>query len=321
MNKLLALTFALVCVVCCNGVAHAEFVTASGYTSTELYSTADTFTTIGGLALDSGKLYFGQFTDIQSLDLSNNSVASAGTLTSNAGNSLVVRHDGVTYTSFGTSYSSPYPAKMGYLDAGAYVNQLNLDGIYDAAVNPNGDCYIVANPGASGSQILKYNWTSGSTTLIADIGGFSGGLAFDPVGNLYYAEQTQGEVLKFTAVQVAAGGLSITDAEVAINLAAGYIGFNSAGDFFATTGWGSTFSEYDLATQSKVRDIAHGSISQFVVNGNDIYLVDTDWGTYSSTIQHVVPEPSAILLLGIAGLTATIGCGLRSGIRRRNRKP
>ena len=80
MKKLLALTIVCAFVVTGAGVAGAAFSTAPGYTATELYDTAGSFTTIGGLDLDSGYLYFGQYTDIKSLDLSDNSTAVVGTV-------------------------------------------------------------------------------------------------------------------------------------------------------------------------------------------------------------------------------------------------
>lgn len=286
----------------------AAFSTAPGYTATELYSSAGAYTTLGGLDLDAGMLYFGQYTDIMSLDLSDNSTNVEGTVPANTGNSLVVRNSSTTYTSYGTSYTSPYPYKMGYIDgSGTYINQLDEDGIYDASVNLLGDCYIVANPGASGSKIFEYDWSNGNTTEIADVGGYSGSLAFDSVGNLYYADQgvfevRDASVLKFTAAQVATGGLTADDGVSVLDITAGYIGFDADDDFYATTGWGATFAKYDLDLHSWVEDIGYGGIGQFIVNGNDIYAIDTDWGAYASTIQHIVPEPATIALLGLGGL-------------------
>lgn len=281
----------------------AAFSTASGYTSTELYSSAGTSTIIGGLELDAGKLYFGQYTDIKSLDLSDNGTQVVGTIPDNVDNSLVVRHNGATYTSYGASYNYPYPYKMGYINGGgSYINQLDEDGIYDCAVNSLGDCYIVASPDALGSKILKYDWSDGSTTEVADIGGYSGGVAFDSFDNLYYAEQTNGQILKFTATEVATGGLDISDADVVLSITAGYICFGADDGFYATTGWGATLAEYDLSTQSLVEEIAYGGIGKFTLDGDNIYLIDTDWVDYASTIQHVVPEPATVVLLGLGGL-------------------
>lgn len=302
-RRLMSLVFISIFTVADTANVMATFSLAPGYTATELYSSAGTYTTIGGLDLDAGSLYFGQYTDIKSLNLSDNSTQTIGTIPSNAGNSLVVRNSGTTYTSYGTSYSFPYPYKMGYIDSGGnYVNQLDEDGIYDCAVNSSGECYIVANPDALGSKIFGYDWSDGNIIEIVDIGGYSGGIAFDSLGNLYYAEQTNGEILKFAADELALGGLTIDDGISVLDITAGYISFDCDDNFYATTDWGATFAMYDLSTQSLVEEIAYGGIGQFIVDGDDIYLVDTDWGAYASTIQHVVPEPTSVALLGLGGL-------------------
>ncbi len=284
-------------------VASAAFSTATGYSATELYTTSGSFTTIGGLDFDAGELYFGQSTNIKLLDLAEaNTPVNAGTIPSNVGNSLVVRHGGVTYTSFGVSFAHPYPYRMGYIDAnGDYYNQWDADGIYDAAVNSSGVCYVVANPDANGSRIFRYNFPDGNAAEIANVGGYSGGLAFDSQDNLYYAEQTTGEILKFTAAEVASAGdgnvLVISDADVALSIMAGYLDFDDDDYLYATTGYGAVLSKYDLASKSKVRDVAYGGIGQFGWEAETLYLVDTDWGAFASTIQRVVPEPAAIWLI------------------------
>jgi len=138
--------------------AVAAFSTAPGYTSRQLYTSAGTFMTISSLDLDGGKLYFGQYRDIKSLELSDSSVQTVGTIAGNTGDPLVIRNNGTTYIAYGISYNPPYPYRMGYIDGGGnYVNQLDEDGIYDAAVNPNGGCYIVANPDALGSKVFRYD--------------------------------------------------------------------------------------------------------------------------------------------------------------------
>jgi hypothetical protein len=291
----------------------AEFST-NGYAFSELYSSSGTYTTIGGLDLDGGQLYFGNYNEVKSIDLSDNSVLTVGDIGSNAGNALVARHNGLTFTAFGTSYNEPYPYKMGYIDeSGNYVNQLDEDGIYDVAVNPQGDCYIAVNPGALGTKIFSYDWDTGATSLVADIGGYSGGLAFDSIGNLYYADQgyesRDASILMFTAAEIAAGGLGIGDADSVLGITAGYIGFDEYGALYATTGYGSALSKYDIDTQLLVNEIAYGNIGKFLFDGDNIYTIDTDWGDYSSTIQMItVPEPATIVLMCLAGLL----------VRRRN---
>jgi hypothetical protein len=297
----------IIMLILLNSNCFAVFST-NGYASSELYSSYGTYTTIGGLDLDEGHLYFGNYSEVKSLDLSDNSVSTIGNIGSNAGNALVVRHDGLTYTAYGTSYSEPYPYKMGYIDGtGTYNNQLDEDGIYDAAVNSQGDCYIVANPDALGSKIFSYDWGTGATSLVADIGGYSGGLTFDSAGNLYYADQGSGArdagILMFTAAEVSTGGLGVNDAELILDITAGYIDFDEDSLLYATTGYGATLSKYDLDTQSIVGEIAYGGIVKFLLDGDYLYAVDTDWGGYYSTIQQItIPEPATIIMFALAGL-------------------
>ncbi len=286
----------------------AEFST-NGYAFSELYSSYGTYTTIGGLDIEGGQLYFGNYDEIKSLDLSNDGVSTVGDIGSNASNALVARHSGLTYTAFGTSYNNPYPHKMGYIDGtGTYVNQLEEDGIYDVTVNSQGDCYIAANPDALGTKIFAYDWDTGATSLVADIGGYSGGLAFDSAGNLYYADQgiyesRDASILMFTAAEILAGGLDVNDTDSVLGIAAGYIGFDDDGALYATTGYGSTLSKYDIDAQLLVDEIAYGGIGKFLLDGDYLYAIDTDWADYYSTIQLItVPEPATIVLMCFAGL-------------------
>ncbi len=295
--------FCLIVLLACTANVMAAFSTAAGYGSTQLYSTEGTYTTLSGLALDAGKLYFGHTTEIKTLQLSDNSVQTAGTVPAVADTPAVLRNNGTTYAAVGTSYDYPYPYSFGYLDSGGnYVGQLTMDGIYDVAVNSLGDGYIVSNPGDGGSKIFEFDWSSGLATEIADIGGYSGGLAFDSDDNLYYAEQTNGQILKFTASEIALGGLTIADADVVLNIAGGYIHFDGEDNFYATTGWGATLAKYDLTSQLLIEDIAYGGIGQFIVDGETIYALDTDWIGFYSTVQAIsIPEPATIFLFGLGG--------------------
>ena len=221
----------------------AAFTPAPGYEAVELYSSAGTYMTCGGLSLYDGVLYFGQFNQIKSLDPATGVDAVVGPLPSNAGNALVEVNpaDGSVYTAYGTSYSKPYIHEMGPVDAGGFTEQLAMGGIYDAAVNSAGELFISANPDVDGddepdgSRILRYDWSSGATTEIAAIGGSTGGLAFDADDNLYYSVYDANQVVKFTAAQVDAGGLTIADAAGSLNLAGpGFLAFDDAGNLFAT---------------------------------------------------------------------------------------
>ncbi len=287
--------------------ASAAFTTYGSYSATELYNSAGSFTVIEGLALDGDELLFGQFTDVMNYDLTAGAATDIGDLPSNAGISVLASHGATTHVAFGLSYNSPYPYKMGTLDgSGAFVEQLAMDGIYDLAISPAGDAYLVANPAAAGSTIYRYDWQTSGVTEIADVGGNTGGLAFDADGNLYYSRYNTGEIWRFDAADVAGGGLTANDAQVALTLdRPGYLDFDADGTLLATwldTSWNSTLSRFDLDTGAKIEDIAGPGIGKFVAGNGAIYAIDTDWGAYASTVQEIVPEPASMLLAGGAGL-------------------
>ena len=310
----------LVVSACAAVPVSAAFTPAPGYEAVELYSSAGTYMTCGGLSLYDGVLYFGQFNQIKSLDLATGVDAVVGPLPSNAGNSLVEVNpaDGSVYTAYGTSYSKPYIHEMGPVDAGGFTEQLAMGGIYDAAVNSVGELFISANPDVDGddepdgSRILRYDWSSGATTEIANIGGSTSGLAFDADDNLYYSAYDANQVVKFTSAQVAAGGLTIADAAASLDLAGpGFLAFDDAGNLFATNldaFWTTHVGLYDFAAGAKIADVAVGG-GKLVVSGDTLYTIDTDWGAYASTIQAVtaVPEPGTVLLLLLGATAVFIG--------------
>ncbi|MBN1456672.1 MAG: PEP-CTERM sorting domain-containing protein [Sedimentisphaerales bacterium] len=290
-------------IVLVSGSAMAAFSTAAGYDSTALYTGSGMSPIIGGLDHDNGNLYFGQGTDLMSLDLSDNSLQPSGILSGAVTNSLVARYNGTTYTSYATTYDEPYPYKMGYIDgSGNYQNQWNQDGIYDIAISPTGTGYIAANPAFGGSKIFEYDLSTGYATEVASIGGYAGGITFDSAGNLYYASQTGSGILKFSVDGF--GVLDMSTYDIVLDIAAGYIGFDDDGNFYATTDWGGTFSVFDLNLGTKITDIAFGGIGQFVIDDESIYLLDTDWGLWATTVYEVtaVPEPATIILLGLGGV-------------------
>ena len=65
------------------------------------------------------------------------------------------------------------------------------------------------------NAIWQLNTTGGDHTLVAEVGGFASGMAFDAAGGLYYGTNfgSDNKLVKFTAEQVGEGGKTIADAE------------------------------------------------------------------------------------------------------------
>lgn len=300
MKKILALAIA----VFVSSNAFAGFTAANGYNTDIIYDSGSTYSIVEGLAKEGQNLYFGSYTSINSLNVESKAVTSVGTIPSNAGIAYTAYNNGNVYASYGTSYSSPFPYKAGYINStGNYVNQLNMDGIFDIAINSAGQAYILSNPGALGSQVYSYNWTTGAVSNVATLGGYSGGIAFDSQNNLYFADQTSGDIVKFTSTQIASGNLTINDAQsVVSSIWASYLCFDGQDNLVATSGYAasSKVAKYDISTGSKIADLGYGSgaLGKVLWDNNTLYIVETDYNAWASTINAVTtPEPATIAIL------------------------
>lgn len=261
------------------------------------------YTTLGGFCLDNHTLYFGEWDSVTALSLEDLTTAVVGSMPASINNTFIAMRDGTLYSAHDTSFSAPYPSAFGAFDeAGTFSSLVTLNGAYDGAVSPAGLCYMVVNPGYAGSRIWQVDWSTGATLEIANIGGYSGGLAFDSAGNLYYAEQTYGQIVKFDSADVAAGGLTLADSEVVVSgVWAGYLGFDARDVLYASSG--ASLLKFDAAGNSSI--VATGSyLGQFVFGGEDtIYALDTNWGTFTTSVQAIsVPEPMTLSLLMLGGL-------------------
>ena len=163
-----------------------------GPTISELHNTEGTFTVVEGMCLDDGAVYFGNFTDVLSLDLRTLLLSDVGDLPANTGVSVVQRAAGATYAGRGVSFSAPYPCAFGYIDAGGvFTNTWFENGIFDAAVNGLGEMYVVANPepsdfstnppylGTGTTALFRYDPLTDTAAPVAVMGGIHGGIAFD----------------------------------------------------------------------------------------------------------------------------------------------
>ena len=302
-----------------------------------------TFTTYGGLLKDGNNLYFGDFDYVRTYDLNSSSSSAYAECGTNAGIGTVNKIGTDIYMSKDTSYYSPYPSDFGTIDptngfqatmpSGTTIGSTTYS-IYDSTTY-GGNLYFVANIGTyvddgeggqtgqtSGTKILRYDTASPSAPVeIATIGGSTGGLTFDTMGNMYYASQNTGEgILKFSAAEVATGGLTAADGDSVLDITAASIGFLSDGTFVAETGWGQALSAYNIETGLKRHDIATTSgsdyMGKFVIGEDDtIYILSTNWDTgpdssyeyYGSTLSAItVPEPMTIGLLASGAVAMLI---------------
>lgn len=274
------------------------------------------FTQYEGLSVSGGTLYYGNFREVKAFNLGTRTESIYGSLPGNNGISHVTYAGGQVYASHFTSYAQPYPYFFGSVSQGGSFNQqLQMDGIYDAAVAPNGNLYFVSNHDSNGddlgdgSRIYQFDITTGLANEVAAIGGASGGLTFDAAGNLYYANFDADQLISFSASQVATGGLQLADANVVMTLEnGGYLGFDSAGFLLASQlddFLGSSINRYDLSTGTMVGTVATSDdgkqFHKFVTDGDTVYIIEQSWdwsGDYGSAIYGVtiVPEPQTIAL-------------------------
>lgn len=107
------------------------------------------------------------------------------------------------------------------LPAGPLTPLATIDFNYDAAFAPNGDLVIsAATTSFASNDLIRLDPASGATTPLGSVPGPSGPIAFAPNGDLWYATQAgtlppppgATDILFWQASQVAAGGLSISNA-------------------------------------------------------------------------------------------------------------
>ena len=309
----------------------APVVSNPAHSITALVS-SEWYTTFNGLMKDGNTLYFGNSDAVKSYNLMSGAYADYASLPSNADTKALSKAGSTMYIAIDLSYSSPYPSKLGTVDpVGGFQAQIDCDmsagtatfSIYDSAVF-GGNYYFVANPGmitnnsplggyTDGTKIYRYNSADPmNPVLIADVGGASGNLVFDALGNLYYASQSGEGVLKFDAADVLTGGLSITDGSTIADITASGIGFLSTGELIAETLFGQELAAYSTADGSKLYSIADTSgyeyMGKFIIGEDDtIYLISSDFSYSSDEISTIyaltVPEPGSVLLIAFGALS------------------
>lgn len=274
----------------------AGYAPSPGYHARILYDTAGSFTIMEGLSVDGTRAFFGQGAFVHSLGLIDGETRQEGALPGSMTAAFVQRLNGSTYAAFAASFTPPFPYALGSIQPdGNFSFLLEADGIFDAAVNGLGEFFFVASPDGAGSKIYKLNLPGSLTNLVVDAGGFSGGLAFDADSNLYYAYQapfpTPSQIVRFTAAQVAAGGLTIGDGEVFVDVGATYLAFDENGDLYATTGFGNTMNKYEggtgrLMATAVVDDAGGFGVGKFTWDAarNQLLQIYTDFTAFESRL-------------------------------------
>jgi len=306
--------------------SRADVGVTPGYANRSIYETEPfAFSFIGGLDVKDNFAYFCVDTNVIKLNVTTESAVSAGTLPSpNTGASYVRMRDGELHVAYAQNFAFPPSYRYGRLNnLGVFQDQGGLVGIYDAAVDSTDNLYVMASPTSDGSIIYRYEPATTSITAIVNVGGFSGGIAFDSQDRLYVAEQNNGEIIRYTQEQLIAGGLTAADGEPIVSAAASYICFDENDRLYAVTGFGNQLSMYDVDAGVKVREIAVDDASGFGIGwiGWDrthhaLLIVYSDFfNTWASSVHSIGFAPS---VQGMAG-TASVFRGWISAYQNFNR--
>lgn len=166
------------------------------------------------------------------------------------------------------------------------------------SVNPGYATFAVQN------EVQKLNLTSGLTTTVLTSSDYSGPLALDGAGALYYGATMYGaggDIFKYSAAELAAGGLGLDAGHNYIeNPGNAYFSYGSDGALYSTNFTSIIRNTLGAVPSSE----AWATSSQFIGNlaeeSGTVFATVTDYGTNRSSVFAVVPEPAtaACLLLG-----------------------
>lgn len=255
--------------------------------------------TLGGLAIDHTGAYTGSGTDILRISLTNGVEENVCTLSNAVAIGAVARSASRTFIGYDISFAFPAPSVLAVCDGtGNPQDLIEIDSIFDIAVNSRDDVFIVANPGGSGSHIYRYDEDSTSLFHVATVGGASGGIAFGPEDELYYAWQApdfiNGEIWRFTDAQVQTGNLTGADAHLVAPVKAMYIACDVHGTLYVTRSHRSMIEAFDPATGESLGVVAYdpdndwqaGALA-YSMDDFTLYALYTDWSAFLSSIYAI----------------------------------
>ncbi len=272
--------------------ASANYESQLGYRDSAIADTIGQFVLIGGLDTSGEDAYYSAGTNVWAVSLTGGSTAVIGTLPPNVSAGFLRFRDGDLHASYDQSYAPPFPSRHGVIDLlGDFHDYGGLDGIYDAAVNSSNQMFIAANPGAAGAKIFRFEPATTSVVEIAHIGSFSGGIAFDAQDRLYVATQTGDGIIRFTAAQVAAGGLAISNSAPIVPVTASYLCFDHNGRLYAVSAFGNKLAQYDAETGAELRVIAIDAANGYGIgrihwdtDRRQLLSVYSDFNTFDSEL-------------------------------------
>jgi hypothetical protein len=311
---------ALLCAASSALFAQTLNVTAPGYSGMKLFDSTTGFTITGMGADLSGDIFYletdGSFSASTTLykRTASSGYATATPLFSYGAfvfGSFVAVEGGKVY--FGES--STNSIRSINLDGSSPALLATVVGNFDMAFSAAG-AFVSANPDTTftnpQNQVVKLDLGNGATDLILNATpDFSGPIEFDAAGALLYgaAKSSIGGIYSYSVAEVtsAIGGSAIT-----LTPPANRVVNNGANQFLAFAGGTSVWQ--DDFTTLRLFDLATGtgatvaSTPQFIghLDAKDgaLFANVTNFGTNTSAVFKVVPEPSTVLLLAFGSLVS-----------------
>ncbi len=296
--------------------AQSLSITAPGYTATKLFETA-VGETIGGVDFSgSGEVYylirtFGGTTKLQVRTSADGYVTSTTLhdFGSAVYGSFVTLNAGKIY--YGENSAGTIRVHDVALNSDALLSTVANN--YDLAIAPGGMGYLSENPGYAGNVAATLNLGSGATSVRLTSTDFSGPVASDEQGRLYYggtAFGIGGGIYRYSAAEVAAGGLTLDMGHQWVSNSNGnaYFAFNDGGNLWQTDFSGLGFFNTTTAAFTTIGSTTD-SLGNLAADSAQLLASVTAYGASSSldksAVFRVVPEPASAIL-ALAGLASLI---------------
>lgn len=181
-------------------------------------------------------------------------------------------------------------------------------GNYDLAVG-GGFGWVSANAGAAAfspqNEVRRLNLATGATTTILTSSDFSGPVAMDEAGALFYGANQYGaggDIFKYSAAEIAAGGLTLDAGhKFRENVNNASLAYSELGPYLFTTDYSGIFRENAGAVTGVETWATSPHAIGFLSDVDEfVFAGVTNYSTNRSAVYSVVPEPAAAGLLAMA---------------------